>query len=68
MRATLLPIALLTSTTTAQLYPGQSNLNHTCELQTPLLSCPSSSPSKVDSCCVETFGGLVQFQALEEKK
>lgn len=25
----------------------------------PLLSCPPQSPSVVDSCCVETFGGLV---------
>jgi hypothetical protein len=51
--------ALLASTASAQLYPGQSKLNHTCQLQTPLLSCPPSDPSKVDSCCVETFGGLV---------
>ncbi|KAH4934847.1 hypothetical protein HBI79_078060 [Parastagonospora nodorum] len=52
-------VALLARSTSAQLYPGQSNLNHTCQLQQPLLSCPSSDPSKVDSCCVETFGGLV---------
>lgn len=51
--------AVLVGTACAQLYPGQSNLNHTCQLQTPLLSCPSSDPSKVDSCCVETFGGLL---------
>jgi ribonuclease T2 len=51
--------ALLVSTAFAQLYPNQSKLNHTCQLQKPLLSCPSSDPSKVDSCCVETFGGLV---------
>lgn len=25
----------------------------------PLLSCPPQSPSDVDSCCVETFGGLL---------
>lgn len=43
----------------AQLYPNQSPLNHTCQLQEPLLSCPSQDPAKVDSCCVETFGGLV---------
>jgi hypothetical protein len=62
MRTTFTKIgaaALLASTASAQLYPGQSKLNHTCQLQTPLLSCPSSDPSKVDSCCVETFGGLV---------
>ncbi|KAF2001241.1 ribonuclease T2 [Amniculicola lignicola CBS 123094] len=43
----------------AQLYPGQSNLNHSCILQEPLLSCPPQNPSVVDSCCVETFGGLL---------
>ncbi|KAI4607701.1 hypothetical protein J4E81_003068 [Alternaria sp. BMP 2799] len=51
--------ALLATTANAQLYPNQSPLNHTCQLQEPLLSCPSQDPSKVDSCCVETFGGLV---------
>jgi hypothetical protein len=51
--------ALLISASQAQIYPGQSTLNHTCQLQKPLLSCPSQDPSKVDSCCVETFGGLV---------
>ncbi|KAH7123905.1 ribonuclease T2-like protein [Dendryphion nanum] len=43
----------------AQLYPDQTSLNHTCAIQKPLLSCPPRSPSTVDSCCVETFGGLV---------
>jgi ribonuclease T2 len=51
--------ALLASTANAQLYPGLSKLNHTCQLQKPLLSCPSQNASDVDSCCVETFGGLV---------
>ncbi|KAF2705322.1 ribonuclease T2 [Pleomassaria siparia CBS 279.74] len=51
-------LLLLAATTSAQLYPGQSNLNHTCLLQQPLLSCPPQDPSKVDSCCIETFGGL----------
>ncbi|KAF1959282.1 ribonuclease T2, partial [Byssothecium circinans] len=50
---------LLLPTASAQLYPDQSNLNHTCSLQKPLLSCPPQSPSSVDSCCVETFGGLL---------
>ncbi|KAF2850699.1 ribonuclease T2 [Plenodomus tracheiphilus IPT5] len=50
---------LLASTAQAQLYPDQSPLNHTCQLQKPLLSCPEQDPSKVDSCCVETFGGLL---------
>jgi ribonuclease T2 len=59
MHSFIFGAALLASAASAQLYPGQSKLNHTCQLQSPLLSCPSSDPSKVDSCCVETFGGLV---------
>ncbi|KAH7379185.1 ribonuclease T2-like protein [Phaeosphaeria sp. MPI-PUGE-AT-0046c] len=59
MRTSFGTAALLVGATSAQLYPEQSNLNHTCQLQKPLLSCPSSDPSKVDSCCVETFGGLL---------
>ncbi|KAF2009838.1 ribonuclease T2 [Aaosphaeria arxii CBS 175.79] len=50
---------LLVVGASAQLYPDQSPLNHTCALQEPLLSCPPQSPLDVDSCCVETFGGLV---------
>lgn len=51
--------ALFAATASAQLYPDQSNLNHTCLLQKPLLSCPEQDPTVVDSCCVETFGGLL---------
>jgi ribonuclease T2 len=28
-------------------------------IEKPILSCPPQSPAAVDSCCVETFGGLV---------
>ncbi|KAH8805865.1 ribonuclease T2 family protein [Xylogone sp. PMI_703] len=43
----------------ASLY-GQSNLNHSCTLQTPFLSCSAdANPNTTDSCCTETFGGLV---------
>ncbi|PVH72320.1 ribonuclease T2 [Cadophora sp. DSE1049] len=56
-------ISLLASTlavSQAQLYPGQSNLNHTCQLQTPFLSCSANAyPNVTDSCCTETYGGLV---------
>lgn len=39
---------------------GESNLNHTCQLQTPYLSCSKEAfPNITDSCCTETFGGLV---------
>jgi ribonuclease T2 len=44
----------------AGLYPNLSPLNHTCALHPPVLSCsPLADPSKSDTCCVETFGGLV---------
>ena len=59
MRGTFTAAALLAGAANAQLYPGQSKLNHTCQLQKPLLSCPSQNVTDVDSCCVETFGGLV---------
>lgn len=58
-KTTTAALALLATTASAQLYPGQSNLNHTCLLQKPLLSCPEQDPTVVDSCCVETFGGLL---------
>lgn len=51
--------ALLAASASAQLYPHQSPLNHTCAIQKPLLSCPPQDPTSVDSCCVETFGGLL---------
>ncbi|KAH8884763.1 ribonuclease T2 family protein [Thozetella sp. PMI_491] len=54
-------------TTLAGLY-GESNLNHTCTFSTPLLSCSAGAkPGLVDTCCVETYGGLVlstQFWSL----
>jgi len=51
--------ALLWRGVLASLY-NESNVNHTCVLSPPLLSCsPGATPSNVDSCCVETFGGLV---------
>jgi ribonuclease T2 len=56
---TVTAVGLLAATASAQLYPKQSPLNHTCALQESLLSCPPQDPGLVDSCCVETFGGLV---------
>ncbi|QIX01458.1 hypothetical protein AMS68_006975 [Peltaster fructicola] len=53
-------IAALTATATAALYPGVSKLNHTCFLQKEYLSCSKkANPLTVDTCCVETYGGLV---------
>ncbi|WPH03937.1 ribonuclease T2 [Acrodontium crateriforme] len=44
--------------TCASLY-GESNLNHTCVLVPEYLSCsPQANAATVDSCCVETYGGL----------
>ncbi|PNP48738.1 ribonuclease T2 family protein [Trichoderma gamsii] len=44
----------------AGLYPGITSDNHTCALADPVLSCSKGAvPGKVDTCCVETFGGLV---------
>ncbi|KAM4056808.1 ribonuclease t2 family protein [Hirsutella rhossiliensis] len=45
----------------AGLYPGITTANHTCALAEPVLSCsPGALPDRAaDSCCTETFGGLV---------
>ncbi|KAF2109534.1 ribonuclease T2-like protein [Lophiotrema nucula] len=59
MRSTIGAFALLSGAASGQLYTSQSNLNHTCLLQKPLLSCPPQNPALVDSCCVETYGGLL---------
>lgn len=51
--------AVLLSAAYASLY-NESSSNHTCILSPLLLSCsPGTVPSKVDSCCAETYGGLV---------
>ncbi|KAF7558735.1 hypothetical protein G7046_g5428 [Stylonectria norvegica] len=59
----LLPLAILAKLTAAGLYPGVTPSNHTCALVNtvdPVLSCSDgATPSLVDSCCAETFGGLV---------
>jgi ribonuclease T2 len=57
-RSTLTLLTLL-HPALSQLYPGTSDLNHTCILQTPLLSCPPQNPQDVDTCCTETYGGLL---------
>ncbi|OIW27128.1 ribonuclease T2 [Coniochaeta ligniaria NRRL 30616] len=53
-------LALLVQGSSAGLYANISPLNHTCALQSPVLSCTDlANESKSDSCCTETFGGLV---------
>ncbi|CCF41495.1 ribonuclease T2 family protein [Colletotrichum higginsianum] len=55
-----LAAAGLLRTAAAGLYAGLSTANHTCTLAEPVLSCScGASPDKVDTCCVETYGGLV---------
>ncbi|OHE90369.1 ribonuclease T2 family protein [Colletotrichum orchidophilum] len=56
----LLVVAGLLRTAAAGLYPGLTTANHTCALVEPILSCScGANPDKVDTCCVETYGGLV---------
>lgn len=55
--------ALLSTLCSASLY-GQSPLNHTCVLEPPVLSCSAEADAPdaykaLDSCCTETFGGLL---------
>lgn len=49
--ARVLPTASLLALVSAQLYPGTSNLNHTCAIQEPVLSCSAgaSDPSAIDT-------------------
>ena len=63
MKSTFIATTALAGLVSASLY-GESKLNHTCVLQPPYLSCSAqANPATVDSCCVETFGGLfVQTQ------
>ncbi|EME43417.1 hypothetical protein DOTSEDRAFT_153940 [Dothistroma septosporum NZE10] len=52
--------ATFAATASAALYPGLSTQNHTCAIQPAYRSCsPNASPSLVDTCCVETYGGLL---------
>ncbi|KAI1182628.1 ribonuclease T2 family protein [Nemania serpens] len=53
-------LGLLSQGVLGGLYPGLSTANHTCSLSEPVLSCSNEAqPGLVDTCCAETFGGLV---------
>ncbi|KAH9908747.1 ribonuclease T2-like protein [Xylariomycetidae sp. FL2044] len=53
-------LTLLSQQAFAGLYPGLTTDNHTCALVSPVLSCSEGAdPDLVDTCCTETFGGLV---------
>ena len=53
----LLGVALVN----AKLYHNTTTYNHTCWLDKPVLSCSKEALNlaHLDSCCTETFGGLV---------
>ena len=60
MKTAAIVTAASAGAVSAQLYPGQSKDNHTCVLVPDYRSCsPEANPLTVDSCCVETFGGLI---------
>ncbi|KAJ4164598.1 hypothetical protein LMH87_006266 [Akanthomyces muscarius] len=60
VKSAILPAAALVPLAAAALYPGVTTDNHTCVLSEPVLSCSADAvPGKVDTCCSETFGGLV---------
>ncbi|OJD29509.1 ribonuclease t2 [Diplodia corticola] len=53
-------LVTLSSTAAAALYSNTSTLNHTCQLTDPIQSCSvAAQPGLTDTCCTETFGGLV---------
>ncbi|KAK1057814.1 hypothetical protein LTR74_013886 [Friedmanniomyces endolithicus] len=59
MKYQIAAVTAFITSATASLY-GESDLNHTCILQPDYLSCSKqANPTTVDSCCVETYGGLV---------
>jgi ribonuclease T2 len=59
MKTTITIAAAFAATASAALYSGESKLNHTCALVPDYLSCSANANhTTVDSCCVETFGGL----------
>ncbi|KAK3294179.1 ribonuclease T2 family protein [Chaetomium fimeti] len=58
-RFTLVGLAVAASVQTATVL-ARSSCGHNCHLAEPILSCSAAAqPGLVDSCCVETFGGLV---------
>ncbi|KAF2416530.1 ribonuclease T2 [Tothia fuscella] len=60
----LIPIAAAVAPLASASLYGQSNLNHSCVLSPKLLSCSpptlhSNASRLLDTCCVETYGGLL---------
>ncbi|KAI6370175.1 hypothetical protein MCOR25_004256 [Pyricularia grisea] len=64
MKSSFVVLAIAARLTSAVLYPETSVNNHTCAIQDSksVLSCSAKAvPGVSDSCCVETFGGLLLF-------
>ena len=60
MKTATIVTAASAGAVSAQLYPGQSKNNHSCVLVPDYRSCsPEANHLTVDSCCVETYGGLL---------
>lgn len=59
MKSSTFAAAAICATASASLY-GESVYNHTCVLDPQLESCSAkATPTNVDTCCVETYGGLL---------
>ncbi|KAK3698620.1 hypothetical protein LTR37_016848 [Vermiconidia calcicola] len=60
MRASTATLALsLVGASCASLY-GETQYNHSCVLDPAIRSCsPKAKPATVDTCCAETYGGLL---------
>ncbi|KAI1821945.1 ribonuclease T2 family protein [Xylaria intraflava] len=55
-----LALSVLAPGVLGTLYPGLSTANHSCSLVDPVLSCSKGAQAGlVDTCCAETFGGLI---------
>lgn len=59
MKSSTFAAAAICATASTSLY-GESVYNHTCVLDPQLESCSAkATPTNVDTCCVETYGGLL---------
>lgn len=52
-------LSLLTSTASAVLYKNETVYNHACVIEPQYVSCNINTSQPVDTCCTETFGGLL---------
>ncbi|KJX99514.1 ribonuclease t2 like protein [Zymoseptoria brevis] len=60
MRSAIVITGLLAASTSAELYSGLSQNDHSCSIQPAYRSCSKkANPASADTCCTETFGGLI---------